>query len=109
MVSDHKAQGHERYARYGIGAGAAIGALTGVLVAGPNFYSWAPSQSSLVVMGSGVCGAVLGRLAITLILAFTSGGTPRIEPPDDTEPISSGLTSSEDSEVREHVATAEAE
>ena len=79
----------------------------GVLVAGPNFYSWAVGQSSLVVFGSVLLGGVVGRLAVGMALAFMPGGAASAEPFGESEPMAAGLSGTIDSEAGEQGTTVE--
>jgi hypothetical protein len=94
-----------RYSRQGLFAGALVGLLVGVLVAGPNFYYWAAGQSSLVVFGSMLLGAVLSRLATGLALAFMSGGAAGEESFSESRPIATSLSGTMNPNAEEQVTT----
>ena len=98
-----------RYARNGLFAGSLVGLLVGVLVSGPNFYVWAVSRSLMVVFASVLLGAVVGRLAVGLVLAFTSSGVAGEEASDENRPMAIGLPGTLNPEPGEQVATVEGE
>jgi hypothetical protein len=62
-----------KYEGLGFVYGGAIGAVIGVLVAGPHFHEWAPGIVAAVVCGAPVAGALLGWFATTI----AAGGTAR--------------------------------
>jgi hypothetical protein len=109
MTSQRENPVLRRYARHALFAGALVGLLVGVLVAGPNFYYWAVGQSSLVVLGSVLLGAVVGRLATGMALASMSGGAASGEAFGESRPMATGLSGTMNSDAGEQGITVEVE
>lgn len=62
-----------RYRSYGLFGGAAVGAVAGVLLSGPNFHVWAAAQSLSVIVGFAVGGALIGHFFLTLLFGAATG------------------------------------
>jgi hypothetical protein len=62
-----------RYRRYGLFGGAAVGALVGVLVSGPNFHEWATAQSLAVIAGCATGSALIGYFFLALVIGSSTG------------------------------------
>jgi len=58
----------KRYEGYGLIAGLGLGALVGVLFAGPHFRDWPAAGSLLAILGGGVGGALIGYLAVAIFI-----------------------------------------
>ncbi len=52
-----------KYEGYGFVGGVGLGLIVGVMVAGPSFYIWPFSNTVWTIIGSVVCGGVLGFVA----------------------------------------------
>jgi hypothetical protein len=62
-----------RYRSYGLFGGAAVGAVVGVLVSGPNFHDWAAAQSLAVIAGFAVGSALIGYLFLAQVFGVSTG------------------------------------
>lgn len=62
-----------RYRRYGLFGGAAVGAVAGRLVSGPNFHEWAATQALAVVLGFTLVIALIGHFFLALVLGASTG------------------------------------
>lgn len=62
-----------RYRSYGLFGGAAVGALVGVLVSGPNFHEWATAQSLAVIAGCAAGSAFMGYFFLALVFGASTG------------------------------------
>jgi len=77
-----------RYRRYGLFGGAAVGAVAGILVSGPNFHEWAATQSLAVVLGFTLVIALIGHFFLALVLgAFTGVSALSDEPEEENDPV----------------------
>ncbi|WP_141514147.1 hypothetical protein [Ramlibacter sp. WS9] len=63
-----------RYRSYGLFGGAAVGAVVGVLVSGPNFREWAATQSLAVIAGFMVGIALIGYFFLAQVFGASTGG-----------------------------------
>src|SRR5450631_1389522 len=68
LRSEARKRVHRSYAHYGAIFGAALVLLVVLVVSKPYFQEWPVVESIIVVVGSGLVGAVLGYFAILLIL-----------------------------------------
>ena len=62
-----------RYRSYGLFGGAAVGAVVGILVSGPNFHEWAAAQSLSVIAGFTLGSALIGHFFLAPVLGASSG------------------------------------
>jgi hypothetical protein len=51
-----------------------LGAIAGVLLAGPNFQVWTPLESVLTIFGGGLIAGVIGHLGLAMTLSATGAG-----------------------------------
>jgi hypothetical protein len=87
-----------RYRSRGLFGGAAVGAVVGLLVSGPNFHEWAAAQSLAVIVAFAVGSAAIGYFFLALLFgASTSAGSSNDEqdeehdrPKMETTDISAG-------------------
>lgn len=76
-----------RYRSCGFFGGAAVGAVIGVLVSGPNFHEWAAAQSLAVIAGFTVTLSLIGYFFLAQMFgASTSGGTENNEEEEERGP-----------------------
>lgn len=65
----------QRYKRCGLLGGLGVGLLSGIFIGGPNFHTWPVSTVLYVIVGSSVIGALMGCLAIAIIVGTQIRGT----------------------------------
>jgi len=84
-----------KFESYAFLGGLAIGTLTGVLLSGPNFHTWPLTTSFLVILCSGVAGAIIGFLASAIgVGSVARGFEPGSSAPEN---IGQGSTANESS------------
>jgi hypothetical protein len=62
------------FENYGSIYGFLLGAIAGVLIAGPNFQVWPPLQSLLTILGGGIIVGVIGHIALLMALGSEAAG-----------------------------------
>ena len=63
-----------RFGSYGFIGGLALGLIAGVLISGPNFYTWPAKTSILVILGSAIIGGLIGFFAPSYAAGSTASG-----------------------------------
>jgi hypothetical protein len=63
-----------RFGSYGFIGGLALGLIAGVLISGPNFYTWPAKTSILVIFGSAAIGGLIGFFAPSYAAGSTASG-----------------------------------
>jgi hypothetical protein len=79
------------FENYGSIFGFLLGAIAGVLLAGPNFQVWTPFESFLTILGGGVVVGVIGHIALAMSLGAVAAGNLS----GDTNPSTDNATSSD--------------
>ena len=64
----------ERYRTIGVVGGLFLGAIVGVMVAGPNFREWSWVRSLTTIGGSTIVGVVAGYIASEIAVGGLAGG-----------------------------------
>ena len=59
---------------YGSIFGLLLGAVAGVMVAGPNFQVWTPLESILTILGGGITLGLIGHFAFALFFGTAAAG-----------------------------------
>lgn len=59
----------------GSSSGLGVGLLSGIFIGGPNFHTWPFATVLYVIVGSGVIGALMGYLAIAIIVGTQIRGS----------------------------------
>jgi hypothetical protein len=59
---------------YGSIFGFFLGAIAGVLLAGPNFQVWTPLESILTILGGGITLGLIGHFAFALFFGTAAAG-----------------------------------
>jgi hypothetical protein len=64
----------DAFANNGLLYGLPLGALAGVLMAGPHFSEWSPLKIFGMILGCGACAGILGYVAIAMAYGSAAAG-----------------------------------
>ena len=64
-----------RYKKIGLFGGLFLGAVVGIMVAGPKFGEWSSARSMLTILGSTGVGALIGYIAGEIATVSLASGT----------------------------------